>query len=162
MGKRGPPPTPTAILEARGSWRAKGRKGEPEVEVKEPPCPGWLPKEAKAEWKRIVPILLNLKVLTEADQAALQNYCLAHSQIVELQRIISKEGYTYEDRGIVKKRPEVGILQNAQKIVKTFLVEFGLSPASRARLGAGAAEEGAKSEDEQFLDGADNGLRVVS
>lgn len=53
MGTRGPAPTPTKILEARGSWRAKTRAGELQFPVERPECPAWLSTEARAEWDRV-------------------------------------------------------------------------------------------------------------
>src|SRR5947209_513230 len=71
MGQRGPAPTPTPILDARGSWRAKGRDGEVQLPVKAPTCPAFLPDEAKDEWKRQCALLPQMGVLAEVDRAAL-------------------------------------------------------------------------------------------
>jgi hypothetical protein len=42
MGKRGPPPTPTPILQLRGSWRGKLNRDEPQPEPVAPEKPSWL------------------------------------------------------------------------------------------------------------------------
>ena len=55
MGKRGPPKTPTKILQMQGSWRAKDRKGEPEPEAAvAPKCPSWVPVVGREKWDEIV------------------------------------------------------------------------------------------------------------
>ncbi len=65
MGARGPAPTPTKILEARGSWRAKARAGELTFPVERPECPAWLSTEARAEWDRVVERLEGAGVLAQ-------------------------------------------------------------------------------------------------
>jgi phage terminase small subunit len=57
MGLRGPQPTPTAILRARGSWLVNHRKDEPQPEKGGPPCPRWLNKDARKIWKALIPQL---------------------------------------------------------------------------------------------------------
>lgn len=59
MGKRGPAKTPTPLMIARGSWRAKTRDAEPEVTeplVESPPA--WLTNADALEcWHRLRPLL---------------------------------------------------------------------------------------------------------
>lgn len=56
MGKRGPAPTPTVTLQARGSWRAKSRAASESSAPRpgRPTCPSWLSDEARHCWARIV------------------------------------------------------------------------------------------------------------
>jgi phage terminase small subunit len=53
---------------------AEGRPGrrpingrEPQPRAKTPKCPDYLDVRAKEEWRRLVPILKRMQVLTEAD-----------------------------------------------------------------------------------------------
>ena len=69
---------PTAILQLRGSWRAGARAaGEPRGEPVAKPIapPGWLPKRAKAAWRRLVPRLMAQGCLAQADREPLARYC---------------------------------------------------------------------------------------
>jgi P27 family predicted phage terminase small subunit len=144
MGQRGPAPTPTSILNARGSWRAKQRQGEPQPTKGAPPMPRWLSKEAKAEWKRIVPELLALGLLTLVDRTALACYCQAYAELVEATRLVDQEGRILEvpvfnkageQTGTTRKaHPAVRLQRDAFARVKAFLGEFGLTPASRPRV----------------------------
>ncbi|RWF07315.1 MAG: phage terminase small subunit P27 family, partial [Mesorhizobium sp.] len=55
--------------------------------TKVPPAPTWLSKDAKAEWRRVAPILVNeRKVLTEADLGTLESYCIATGTVREAHR----------------------------------------------------------------------------
>ena len=77
MGRRGPTPTPTEVLKLRGSTlvtkhrertEAKGPAGKPR-------CPEWLDADAKAMWRKLVPQLATMGVLTLVDGNALARYC---------------------------------------------------------------------------------------
>ena len=50
---------------------------EPQPKVGEPPMPSGLSRYAKQAWKRMVPILLDMGVLTVVDGDALMLYCEA-------------------------------------------------------------------------------------
>jgi len=98
--------------------------------------------EGRREWKKIVPLLLGLSVLSVIDGAALEGYCEAYSESRQAARIIRKEGLTVESsKGDTRPHPAVGIRDKAQKRMKSFLVEFGLTPASRTRIHAVPKDE---------------------
>lgn len=74
-------------------------------------------------------------LLARIDRAALANYCLWWGTLVECQRILKREGLTaMTQSGYLQQRPEVAIAQKAAGLCKAFLVEFGLTPASRTRV----------------------------
>lgn len=52
-----------------------------------PNAPTWLSKEARAEWRRIMPQLVERRILTEADMGSVENYCVAIGQVRAAQRI---------------------------------------------------------------------------
>src|SRR3712207_2170896 len=83
MGRRGPLPTPTPILSARGSRRANARTGEPTLPVGVPPCPLDLGEVGKREWRRLTKLLREMGVLTKADGYLLAALCQAWSEYVE-------------------------------------------------------------------------------
>ena len=141
MGRRGPAPTPTRILELRGSWRAGKRGNEPHPAVEAPTCPSWLDREATAEWRRVIPPLVRLGVIAKIDRACLAAYCLAWSRLVRAARQMETEGLTYvADTGQVKKHPLAAIAHEAATEVRAFAGEFGLSPSGRARIHINAPE----------------------
>lgn len=145
MGRRGPPPTPTKLNELRGNpgKRVRNRR-EPQPTPGAPPCPRWLSAEAKAEWRRIVPELDRLGLVTLVDRTALAAYCQAHAELAQATQILEDEGRVLEVdvfnkagevSGSVKKlHPAVKLQRDAFARVKQFLGEFGLSPSSRTRL----------------------------
>lgn len=135
MGRRGPPPKPTAlrILEGNPSKRPLN-PNEPKPPVGIPDCPGHLDQFAKAEWKRIAPILDRLGLLTIVDGAALAAYCQTYSRWAKAEREIKKHGIVMETENGTVRRPEVSIAREALHQMRAFAMEFGLTPASRSRV----------------------------
>lgn len=96
-----------------------------------PTPPSYFPKAAKAEWRKIAPILINeRKTLTEADLGMLESYCLAISNMREAQRILNAEGLVTVAG---KRHPAFGILNAAQTTQRLCATELGLSPVSGSR-----------------------------
>ena len=96
-----------------------------------PRPPALLSKEAKAEWKRVAPILIDeRKTLTEADLATLVNYCIAVGTMWQAHCLLNTEGLVRADG---KKHPAFSILNNAQTTQRLCAAELGLTPVSRSR-----------------------------
>lgn len=144
MGLRGNPPVPTAILKLRGSQRAAKRTKEPQPKVEGATCPEWLSAEAKTEWRRIVPELRRLGLLTLVDRTALAAYCQAHAELRLATETVDKEGRVIEEPIVdkegdvvghkLKPHPAVKMQRDAMQRIKQFIAEFGLSPSARARV----------------------------
>jgi P27 family predicted phage terminase small subunit len=159
----GPPPTPTEILKLRGSWRAKAREkqGQPQPKAGTPSMPRWLSKEAKAEWRHLLPQLRALGMLYAIDRSALAAYCQAHAELVWATEVLEREGRIIdapvfnkpgELTGHTKRlHPAVKLQRDAFARVKAFLGEFGLTPATRARLSVAAPESPPASDKSRFF-----------
>ncbi len=151
----GKTPKPTALKKLQGNpGRRRLNENEPVLQPGEPAMPK-LGRIATREWRDIVPLLLTMGVLTPADGKALAAYCSAFEQWMLADQDIRKRGimvrslkfragayrrnrktgetvpYTYYE---VRKNPAVGIKSDALKLMKTYLIEFGLTPASRSKL----------------------------
>lgn len=143
-----PRPTVLKLIEGRGNGRDSGGrpvKQTPGFTRLPPNAPTWLPREAAAEWKRVVPELARLELLKPVDRAALTAYCLAWDRLVTAQNAIKENGHTYTDAfGNPKKHPYVLIAEAASKELRAWAAEFGLTPSAEQRvgkLGAGDGEE---------------------
>jgi P27 family predicted phage terminase small subunit len=102
-----------------------------------PQCPGHLDKVARKEWRRISKELIAVGLLTEVDRAALAAYCCAWSRWVAAEERIQDHGLVVKaPSGYPVQNPYVGIANTAMDQMRKFLVEFGLTPASRSRLHA--------------------------
>src|SRR2546423_1809025 len=102
-------PVNNALKELRG--RTKGvNRSEPRPAAGAPPCPAWLHRYAKAEWRRVVKLLLPLGILTQADGGVLAGYCTALSMVRLASEQLEKEGRTVTTpAGGIKAHPMVGV-----------------------------------------------------
>ena len=134
---RGPKPKPTALKLLHGNPGHRPLNAdEPQPEKAIPDCPEHLDAPARLEWERLTPELFRLGLLTRIDAAALAAYCQAYSRWQEAEGVIASEGITAVNlkTGCVHVHPAVSIAKESMRLVREFMVEFGLSPASRARL----------------------------
>lgn len=153
MGKRGTKPTPTKILEDRGSWRANDRKGEVVHRVGAPDCPEWLDDEARAEWSRQVAGMAE-GVLSQVDRGFLAAYCAAWSEFVACQQYIEEHGHTsVTDKGNEIQHPMVGIRNKAAERMNRFGSQFGFSPSSRVGIVAPETSTGKNDGKLRFFAG---------
>ncbi len=134
-----PRPKPTAVKRLNGNpGKRPLPEHEPMPDITPPTCPSWLSYQARAEWRRIVPELERLGLLTMVDRAALVGYCEAWARYTKAAKEIQK-GFTYEaiDKNFQMKRikkPEVAICHDALNQIRTFCIEFGLTPSSRGKM----------------------------
>ena len=131
MATKGRKPLPTALKVLEGD-RGKGRrpinKDEPTPPQSNIKCPDWLMPEAKKEW----------------NMEAFAGYCQAYARWREAEEFLSQHGTIFKTpSGYVQQVPQVSIAQQNLKIMQSFCAEFGLTPASRARL---YAQNGDKSD----------------
>ena len=97
--------------------------------------PRHLDKIARREWKRLLPILTQMRVLTEADGIHLGNLCTAYSTLIQAQEKLAKHGMLSKSpNGYVQQSPFLSISNTAMEQVIKLSRDFGLSPASRVRL----------------------------
>jgi len=136
LGLRGPAPKPRALalLEGNPGKRPLNRY-EPQPRLTRPKCPDYLDEAAKREWKRLVPILSRMRVLTEADGIALASLCQQYSLLQQSQAKLQKTGLLLKTKsGYVQPSPLVAIVANCVDQVNKLCREFGLTPASRTRI----------------------------
>ena len=157
MATRGRKPLPTALKELEGD-RGKGRrplnKDEPTPPQDNVKCPAWLMPEAKKEWKRLAPSLIAMGVLTEHDMEAFAGYCQAYARWREAEEFLSQHGTIFKTpSGYVQQVPQVSIAMQNLKIMQSFCTEFGLTPASRARLYANSGDSAASDDPSRIWSG---------
>lgn len=134
MAGRRPKPTALRELEGNRGHRPLNRSEPKPSGV--PKCPPHLDKVAKQEWRRISSELVALGLLTSVDRAALAGYCAAWSRWVDADSNVQKFGAVIKSpkSGFPIANPYVGIANTASDTMRKFLVEFGMTPASRSRI----------------------------
>lgn len=116
---------PTALLAARGSWRAKERTDEPKPDVvTEAKPPKGLPAKARRIWKELAPRLVATKVLTVADLPSFARYCRLYVAWQEAMKLVEAK----------PDRVSVLALRAVDDMLARLEKSFGLTPADRAGL----------------------------
>lgn len=111
--------------------------------TKTPPAPKRFNDHARAEWKRIMPQLIARRIITKADLAGVENYCLA----IGAANQIADNMATMVLPDLKLGGLQIRYMQTAQRLA----AEYGLTPTSRARVGAAGPDD----------DDDDNPLAVV-
>jgi len=98
--------------------------------------PKQLDEGAKKEWRRLVPILQRMRVLTEADGPALANLCADHSLLERARESLAKTGLFIKNpkTEMVHQNPVLNVIRVTTDRVNRQLCQFGLTPASRSRI----------------------------
>ena len=110
-------------------------------------APAGLSKEAVAEWRRLAGPLAALGLLTRADRAFYAAYCEAFASWLRADRKVAGLGELVLDAdGMPVRNPWLKVRGEAAAEMRQFGSEFGLSPASRMRLGDQAADDGQRED----------------
>ncbi|MHB2165725.1 phage terminase small subunit P27 family [Alsobacter sp. R-9] len=108
----------------RGTKPATIRPGTSSVKSA-PKAPAWLSKDAKAEWSRVVPVLVERRVLTDADLGCVEAYCVAIGRVREFERLIQSG-----DGDLLRL---VRAQDKSTQTARQLAAELGLTPVSRSR-----------------------------
>lgn len=143
MGKRGPPPEPTALKKLKGNPGKRPlneNEPKPSEPVKAKSPYDYLLPEAKKEWKTLAPILIRMGVLTEVDWEAFgamcQNYAMYLNIDAEYRKSVVDRGQLLvkTPTGYVMKNPIINARSQAYDLWRRSMGDFGLTPTSRQRL----------------------------
>lgn len=134
------PKKPTELKILQGTNRKHRQvEQEPEFEKKEhydPPL--WLNQLARDSWVELVPILVNARVLTDADLRCLESYCVHYSNFINAQRQVNEEGYTLTSAGgAIVKNPACTVVKESSSEMRALAGVLGLDPAARTRINVG-------------------------
>lgn len=135
-------PTALKILEGEPN-KDRINLREPKPKLGRPTCPMHLNGAARYEWRRIVPELEALGLLTQIDRAALAAYCQAYGRWVIAERKLNELSSMSADKmallykttnGNLIINPLLSVANKAMEHMHKFLTEFGMTPASRSRI----------------------------
>lgn len=97
-------------------------------------APDWLDDTAKAEWKRIIPLLLQNSPISDLDLALIASHCSEYAVVAECGQQLKKSGVVTETKTGLKQSPYFMAQQKALKDLHSIDSQLGLSPVSRMRL----------------------------
>ena len=129
-----PKPTALKILEGNpGKRRINGHEPKPPASL--PDCPAHLSVEAKLEWDRIAVSLNQVGLLTQADRTTMAGYCQCYGRWVEAElKLAETPSILRMPSGYIQQSPWLTISNKALELMAKYMVELGLTPASRSRM----------------------------
>ncbi len=140
MGKRGPLPLPTWLLEGHGSWRAKINRSEPMPSSQRPSCPRWLDRDARRMWYKLTNFMAACRHLTLLDGPLLSRYCQAWSYWKRAEEFLQRHGETYPVKGapgqgpLLLPWPHVAHALRLSSELSRIEKQLGLHPGFRCQL----------------------------
>lgn len=99
--------------------------------VEKPRCPDHLEGLARREFLRLA---REIDSLTTKDEHALTIYCKAYARWRLAEDRLDQHGCTQDYKGFERQSPWVQISNEASKVMRELLREFGLTPAARKKL----------------------------
>lgn len=105
-----------------------------EALTKAPAAPSYLSKYSRAEWSRIMPRLIEDRIITRADLGGIEELCICRGVIREIEEHRSNSGASIDPKLF-------GVQNRAMQTARQIAAEFGLSPTSRTRIGSAPRED---------------------
>lgn len=138
------------------SRRRAGLLSEDNLPIRIPP-PEYLNPPGRKKWNELVRLLRKKGILEKTDLGSLEACCAAYDEMVECQLAIKEKGgiVEYTNGKTSQQVPLLSARNRAMEVYKKFMTEFGLSPASRAKLGI--EEKPEKSDFEKYIEKKNTG-----
>ena len=152
---RGRRPKPSALKIVSGNPGKRSVSPEPRPRARSVRPPKGLSKAAKSAWRSLAPMLRRLRVLTEADTMALASACEAYADLSRARAELETVGWyqtvrTKSGDPMTRLHPAVGVAQDADRRLRAWLAEFGLTPSSRSRVSVDADDPADRVKDFLF------------
>jgi P27 family predicted phage terminase small subunit len=149
---RGRKPKPTLYKELAGNPGHRPLNDREPVPPSElPECPEHLQGEARSEWFRIGGALKVMDLLTSADHALIEAYCVTYARWLDAEEMVKKYGIIVKspNKGFPMTSPYLHVANSSMEQLRKLAVEFGLTPSSRSRIRVG--DERANNDLDDFL-----------
>lgn len=146
-GAGGRPRKPTQLHKLHGTYRRdRQNAAEPAPPLGGGKPPAWLKGRARKGWREIASVLEAVKILTEMDRPALALLCDAYGEYIEARETVRRAGATYEASSVaggtlIRPHPAVVQASDAWRRCAAMLGQFGMTPASRAKVSAAGESE---------------------
>lgn len=152
MGGRRPKPSHLKLLQGNPGRRPLNAS-EPKPPAELPSVPDHLSDSAKLEWEGMGQALLKVGLLTSIDRSAFAAYCTVYARWVEAEVALKQTGPVVRSpSGYPMLNPYYTVANQCLSQMRAYLIEFGMSPASRSRTSVKSGEQEDSLED--FLFGA--------
>ena len=128
---------------------ARPNPHEPTYPIEAPEKPSYVADDAiaSAEWDRIVPMLLDQRVITAAYRAALEAYCSSYADVVRAERLKAQPDFVPFVASTMKSHPLVKQAHDARRELRAWAGVLGLLPTTVGKVSAAPMPEADDPDD---------------
>jgi len=143
VGRRGPPPLPSALKRARGTYQpCRNSAAEPQGTPGVPDAPSGLDARERTEWRELGARLAAMGVLRKEQVEALELLVRAKVRYLRLAAKVREMGEVLADaKGELYRNPHAIAMEKAETEYRRMAMEFGLTPAAATRVRAEAEKD---------------------
>lgn len=151
----GRPPLGPKERKLRGDTGKRGKKaalGNAVSQISDQPAPqfsppAWLSHHiALAEWRRLLPLLMETRILKAQDVNLLAEYCNAIAMYSDAQKSIAEHGVIYKTSSkhgeMTRANPALKVIDQANKTMARLGAQLGIGPKARYLLQINAQSAG--------------------
>lgn len=139
---RGRKPKPTRMKQLAGNpGRRKLNTSEPKPSISADIGSAAIGESCRTFRDRYLPMLQNLKVLTDADLAAFELMSVHYAIAWRAAEIVQKKGLTIKVQGVLHKHPLLQVFRDNSAAFRAYAAEFGMTPSARSRIKVEEAEQ---------------------
>jgi P27 family predicted phage terminase small subunit len=154
---------PTAIKLAKGNPGKRALNGkEPRVLRVRLVCPRWVSERAAPHWERFAGLAHSMGVLSQIDGTAMESLCEAYADwrdaIKEKADFRASNGNSLTTESlnpagvtVYKSHPSVAQVTEADRRLRTWLTEFGMTPSARSRVHGNQTEDEKDAAEEDYF-----------
>lgn len=153
----GRPRKPTKQKQIAGTIRPdRENPNEPEFADAGTKPPAGLSAAGKRIWNEVVPELTETGVLKSIQRHLLVEYCECLATAQKCRQVFAKQGRNYRTRTatgsvMIRERPEVKIYDKMLSQARQIATQFGLTPASQAKVSGKPKDHGEEKGKARFF-----------
>ncbi len=143
MGRRGPPPLPSAMKHARGTYQpCRNSPAEPRGTPGVPDPPRGLDARERSEWAALGARLAAMGVLQKEQVEVLELLVRTKVRYLRLAAKVRDMGEVLTNaKGELYRNPHAIAMEKAEVEYRRLVIEFGLTPAAATRVRAAAEKQ---------------------
>jgi len=146
MKGRKPKPTHLKLVTGNPGKRAIN-PAEPKAKRSRPSAPSHMSDKARETWGYVTGLLDRMGILTEVDALALEMLCEAYADFLAASATLKELGSDYYETTnqsgstMYRAHPALAKKQDADRRIRGWLAEFGMTPSARSRVKADGEQE---------------------
>jgi P27 family predicted phage terminase small subunit len=141
----GPAPKPSELKVLEGNLGNRRIPKPPKYAPLTEHPPEFLPKEGKAEWRRLIAEFKRVDLVQRPDRSALIALCSTWAMYMEAIKDVQERGLIVEGRSrgakVMNRNPSAQVARDALAQLLPLWARFGMTPGDRSRFDLGKGDD---------------------